>query len=112
MSNLLGYIQDIKNCRRQARLTSDPAVKAQWLRIAQAWMVLAEADRSNEAAAATDTNYEISLVEKDGHSVAASAVVKSANDDEIVGKAKQLIDGKTVEVHDGERLVASFPPSQ
>lgn len=112
MPELSDYIQDIKNCRRQARLTSDPAVKAQWLKIAQVWMVIAEAARSNKAAAPTDTSYEISLVEKDGHSVAASAVVKSTDDAEIVDKARQLIDGKTVEVHEGKRLVASFPPSR
>ena len=75
-------------------------------------MVMVEAAKSGAAAAPTDTNYQVSLVEKDGHSVAASAVVKSANDAEIIGKAKQLVDGKTVEVHQGKRLVASFPPSK
>ena len=90
---------------------SDAESKAHWLRIAQGWMELAESSKT-DMDSAVDPTYQVSILEKDGSNASKPANIQAADDDGIIKKAKQLVDGKTVEVKDGPRLVATFPPSE
>ncbi len=69
MSEFAECRQQGENCRQQAALTSDPANKAHWLRIAQAWTVLANAADAMEGKrplASGQTLYELSPKVGDG----------------------------------------------
>ncbi len=74
-------------------------------------MVLAECAELYESDAAEPT-YRVSILEKDGAPASEPVNIQSADDASIIKKAKQMVDGKTVEVKEGERLVATFPPSE
>lgn len=100
-----------QHCIDQSERATNPDSKAHWLKIAQGWMVLAEAAEAKTPDAG-DATYQISILEKDGSSLNEPTNVKSADDAGVIKKARQLIDGKIVEVKEGDRLVATFPPSE
>jgi hypothetical protein len=110
VSDLSEFRKQAQHCIDQSELSSSAESKAHWLRIAQGWMVLAGAAEFYESDAA-DPTYQVSILEKDGTPASEPANIQSADDASIIKEAKQLVDGKTVEVKEGERLVATFPPS-
>ena len=111
MSQDSDFRKQAQHCIEQSASALDTDTKAHWLRIAQGWMTLATASPS-EARVTADPTYQVAVLEKDGSIASGPANVQAAGDAGIIAKAKQLVDGKTVEVKQGDRLVATFPPSE
>jgi hypothetical protein len=111
MSQDSDFRKPAQHCIEQSASASDTETKAHWLRIAQGWMTLATAAPS-EARDGADSTYQVAVLEKDGSIASGPASVQAASDAGVIAQAKQLVDGKTVEVTQGDRLVATFPPSE
>jgi hypothetical protein len=58
------------------------------------------------------TAYRVYFVDDTGHVAGPPKIVECADDNEALQKAKQLIDGKDLEVWEGPRLIARFPASE
>jgi hypothetical protein len=59
------------------------------------------------------TAYRVYFVEESTCRVAGPPkVLECADDNEALQKARQLVDGKDVEVWEGPRLIARFPKSE
>ena len=50
-----------------------------------------------------------SVTTADGHVTAPATVIECADDQEAIGKAAQLVDGRAVELWAGARLIMRFP---
>ena len=111
MSEPSDFRKQVQHCIDRSEAAPDAEDKAHWLRIAEGWMELAEAFETDKPHAA-DPTYQISILEKDGSHAGKPANVQAADDAGIIKKAIQLVDGKTVEVKEGARFVAIFPPSE
>jgi hypothetical protein len=53
-------------------------------------------------------HYRVYFVSDDGHISAPAHVIECEDDQEAIGKATQLTDGKPVELWQGARLIARF----
>jgi hypothetical protein len=53
--------------------------------------------------------YRIYLVDKFGHVIAPPEVLHCDTDEEIIQKAKSMMDGHDIEVWNGPRVVAKIP---
>ncbi len=54
-------------------------------------------------------HYRIYVTTTDGHVAAPATVVECADDQEAIGKAAQLTNGKSVELWEGARFIVRFP---
>jgi hypothetical protein len=54
-------------------------------------------------------SYRIYFLNSEGHVDGPPIVIAGANDEEARQTAKQYIDGKDIELWDGERMVAKIP---
>jgi hypothetical protein len=45
----------------------------------------------------------------DGHVIAPPTVIECADDQEAIGRAAQLTDGRAIELWEGARLIVRFP---
>jgi hypothetical protein len=55
------------------------------------------------------THYRIYVTTTDGHVTAPATVIECADDQEAIGKAAQLVDGRAVELWEGARFIMRFP---
>jgi hypothetical protein len=53
--------------------------------------------------------YRIYVLTTDGHIAGPPQVIERENEQEAIGKAAQLANGKAVELWEGARLIARFP---
>jgi hypothetical protein len=56
-------------------------------------------------------HYRIYVTTTDGHITAPAALIECDNDQEAIGKAKQFVNGRAVELWEGARLIMRFPAS-
>jgi hypothetical protein len=54
-------------------------------------------------------HYRIYVTTTDGHVTAPATVIQCADDQEAIGKAAQLTDGRAIELWEGARLIVRFP---
>ena len=54
-------------------------------------------------------HYRLYTTTSDGHVTAPPTVMECADDQEAIGKAAQLTNGKSVELWEGARLIVRFP---
>jgi hypothetical protein len=57
-------------------------------------------------------HYRIYVTTTDGHVAAPPTVVECADDQEAIGKAAQLTNGKAVELWEGARFIVRFPSDE
>jgi hypothetical protein len=57
-------------------------------------------------------HYRIYVTTTDGHVGAPATVVECADDQEAIGKAAQLTNGKAVELWEGARFIVRFPSDE
>ena len=53
--------------------------------------------------------YRVYVVTTDGHIAGPAQVIECENEQDAIGKAAQLTNGKCVELWDGARLIVRFP---
>jgi hypothetical protein len=54
-------------------------------------------------------HYRVYTTTTDGHVTAPATVVECTDDQEAIGKAANLANGKSVELWEGARLIVRFP---
>jgi hypothetical protein len=54
-------------------------------------------------------HYRIYLTTTDGHITAPATLIESDDDQEAIGKAKQFVNGRAVELWEGARFIVRFP---
>jgi hypothetical protein len=56
-------------------------------------------------------HYRIYVTTTDGHITAPATLIECDNDQEAIGKAKQFVNGRDVELWEGARFIVRFPAS-
>jgi hypothetical protein len=57
-------------------------------------------------------HYRVYTTTTDGHVTAPPTVIECADDQEAIGKAAQLANGKSVELWEGARFIMRFPSNE
>jgi hypothetical protein len=56
-------------------------------------------------------HYRVYVTTIDGHITAPATLIACDNDQEAIGKAKQFVNGRAVELWEGARFIVRFPAS-
>ena len=56
-------------------------------------------------------HYRIYVATTDEHITAPATLIECDNDQEAIGKAKQFVNGRAVELWEGARFIMRFPAS-
>ena len=57
-------------------------------------------------------HYRVYVTTPDGHVTAPATVLECTDDQEAIGKAAQLANGRSVELWEGARLIVRFPSDE
>ena len=54
-------------------------------------------------------DYRLYFLDRQTHIARPAKVVEGADDQDVIKKAQQLVDGESIEIWDGKRVVARLP---
>ncbi len=66
---------------------------------------------SRPADEASEPVYRALIVDEAGHTIAPAKILEAKDDDEALRQARSFVDGYGVELWEGTRMIASFPPN-